>query len=164
MAPESCGHKVLVVSSPYKIHTHSRASIQLGQHHLKPYAPFTLEVVSESRIWVCSFVLQPWSFGSHCAGWVTRSARRSIIPPHTTVVRLPKPLFGWTACANCGRSVPIVSRRSADNYNWKEHYGSVGRGAIRHVATSQTKEESTTKGQRAKFFSCLVNKCVVMRT
>ena len=35
MAPDSCGDGVLVVSSPYKRHTHSSASIQLGQQHLE---------------------------------------------------------------------------------------------------------------------------------
>ena len=38
MAPESCGDRVVVVSSPYKSHTQSSASIQLGQHHLKSFA------------------------------------------------------------------------------------------------------------------------------
>ena len=45
-------------------------------------------------------------------------------------------------------------------------YHFMGRGPIRHVATSasQREEESTTKDQRAKCFSCLVNKCVVKWT
>ena len=38
MAPESCGDKVVVVTSPYKSDTHSPASIQLGQHKFKTFA------------------------------------------------------------------------------------------------------------------------------
>ena len=95
-SPESCGDRVVVVSSPYKSHTHSRASIQVGQHHLKPFAA---TVGPSSRVTksdvgrnstpppLCTVVLQPCSFGSRCAGWVTRSVRISIIHPHTPVLR-----------------------------------------------------------------------------
>ena len=71
MALDSCSDRVLVVLWPYKCHTLSVATIQLGQHHLKPYVAnlgpsgrvtksdvgrnFTPPLLS-------SFVLQHWSF------------------------------------------------------------------------------------------------------
>ena len=96
MAPESCGDRVVVVSSPYKSHTQSSASIQLGQHHLKSFAASLGRSCRVTKSgWslnstpppLSSFVLRPCSFGSHCAGRVTRSVSISIIPSYTPVIR-----------------------------------------------------------------------------
>ena len=63
MAPVSSGDRVLVVSSPYKSHTHSWASIQLGQHKLKPFAA------------------DPWALSScHKVGWWAKTPRPLLIP------------------------------------------------------------------------------------
>ena len=55
---------------------------------------------------------------------------------------------------------------AAQTQRFDRTYCFIGRGPIRHVATSasQREEESTTKDQREKCFSCLVNKCVVKWT
>ena len=96
MAPDSCGDRVVVVSSPYKSHTQSSSTIQLGQFKLYPFAATLGPAgwVKKSDLGqnstphpLSSFVLQPCSFGSHCAGWVTRSVSISIIPPYNPVVR-----------------------------------------------------------------------------
>ena len=103
MAPESCGDRVLVVSSPYKSHTLSVATIQLGQHHLKSYAVTfgPSDRVTKSDVGrnstpplLSSFVLQPCSFDSRCAGRVSRSVSISTIAPHTHFVRLWGLCFG----------------------------------------------------------------------
>ena len=69
MAPDSCGDRVVVVSSPYKSHTLSLATIQLGQQHLEaiPCNPWPSGGVTEVGCGgqnstpppLSSFVLQP---------------------------------------------------------------------------------------------------------
>ena len=82
MAPENYGDRELVLLWPYKCLSLSVATIQLGQHHLKPYA-VTLGPsgrVTKSDVGRTStplplsrVVLQPCSFDSRCAGRATRS-------------------------------------------------------------------------------------------
>ena len=129
MAPDSCGERVLVVSSPYKSHTLSVATIQLGQHHLKPFAltlgPSSGNTTADlgqnstppplSRV-----VLQPCSFDTRCTGRVGRSVRISIVHLYTLVIRLQGSCFSGQHGETVERSFPIVSRHSADNNAWIE--------------------------------------------
>ena len=94
MAPVSSGDRVLVVSSPHKSHTHSWASIQLGQHKLKPFAADPDWGQNSTPAPLSNVVLQPCSFDSHCAGWVARSVNISIIHSYAPVMRLRGICFG----------------------------------------------------------------------
>ena len=160
MAPVSCGDRVLVVSSPYKSNTHSWASIQLGQHKLKPFAT-TLGPSVRVTKWdvgqnstpapLSNVVLQPCSFDSHCAGWVARSLKKSIIHSYTPVMRLRGIRFGeqhartlWTISSHR----PLLQhQQQLDNT-----FRSIGRCTIRHMTTrvSERQQESTLKDQGAK--------------
>ena len=114
-APGSCGDRLLVALSPYKSHILSWAPIQLGQHHLKPYAA---AVGSSGRVTKSDLgqnstphpfsrdVLQPCSFDSHRAGWLTRSVSISIVHPYTPVVRLQGLCFSEQHAQTVGHLFP----------------------------------------------------------
>ena len=118
------------------------------------------------------YVNPPTSMHKRSSGHPVRH-RKKMLPPKCHRLRKVIPNINKNICASvnsmrqlCGRSVYIVSRRSAGHNAGNKTYSFIGRGPIRHVApsASQREEESTTKDQGAKFFSCLVNKCVVIRT
>ena len=133
MAPESCGDRVLVVSSPYMSHTLFVATIQLGQHHLKPYAVTfgSSDRVTKSDVGrnstpplLSSFVSQPCSFGSHCAGRVTRSMSISIISPYTPVVRCRGLCFGVQHAQTAEDLLPssvVAAQTATVGYNFPFH-------------------------------------------
>ena len=117
------------MSSPCKSHTLSVATIQLGQHHLKPYAvtlgPSSGNTTSDlgqnsKPPPLSSFVLQPCSFDTRCTGRVRRSVRISIVHLYTLVIRLQGSCFSGQHGETVERSFPIVSRHSADNNAWIE--------------------------------------------
>ena len=160
MAPVSSGDRVLVVSSPYKGHTHSWASIQLGQHKLKPFAT--------TRIWaktlrplLSNVVLQPCSFDSHCAGWVARSIKKINHPFVHAGHEITRHSFRRTACENFVDHLFTSSVNPAPNNTFR----SIGSGTVRHVTTrvSQRQQGSTLKDQE-KCWWCPVTRCVVVRT
>ena len=105
-----------------------------------------------------SFVLQSCSFGSHYAGWVTRSVSISIIPPYKPVVRFRGLCFCVQHAQTAEDLLPssVVEAPTATvGYNFTLH-----RKRYSPTLASQREEYPTTKGQRAKCFSCLYNRCV----
>ena len=106
---ESTWLQIVAVTECCLCHRHTRAILFLWHrynsvssscsHSLRPFSP---QIVLQSRIGgqkttphpLCSFVSQPCSFGSHCAGRVTRSVSISIISRHTPLGKLQGPCFG----------------------------------------------------------------------
>ena len=134
MASESYGVRVLFVSSPYKKHAILQHQSSSASSTWKPYA-VTLGPsgrVTKSDVGrnstpplLSSFVLQPCSFGSHCAGWVTRSVSISIISPYTPVVRCRGLCFGVQHAQTAEDLLPssvVAAQTATVGYNFSFHW------------------------------------------